>query len=85
MSLWWLSFCGDGEPGKQFLGACIIEAETFPEAIQAAWAAKLNPGGEVLGSPFNYHAPEKLEKFRGRLLTRLECEAMDAELAGKLQ
>lgn len=42
---WYLSFAS---PGK-FLGACVVEADGFIEAVDEANHLGINPGGEVLG------------------------------------
>lgn len=84
--LWWLSFCDTRQPrGHQFLGALLIEAPTPGEAMRAAWALKLNPGGEVA---FHEVTPERiaklgrrLDKWRARLLDRDACTALDLELS----
>ena len=50
MNLFWLSFADGSKPkGTQFLGACVVEAPSFADAIQVAWAHGCNPGGECLG------------------------------------
>ena len=50
MSFWWLSFCDPDRPkGMQFLGGCIVEADSLKDAIQVAWRHDCNPGGEVMG------------------------------------
>lgn len=46
MSLWYLSFVDD-----HFLGACVVEAPSMPDACRKAWALNINPGGQVLGVP----------------------------------
>lgn len=51
--LHWLSFCDPDKPtGTQFLGACIVEADNFGDAIVIAHILKINLGGEVKGCKF---------------------------------
>lgn len=48
MPLYWLSFVdGDRPRGERFLGVAIVEALNEFVVIPAAWAAGVNPGGEV--------------------------------------
>lgn len=48
MTFYWLSFCDSSLPeGEQFLGGCIIAAESGEEAMRKAWKQHCNPGGEV--------------------------------------
>lgn len=93
--IWWLSFADGTRPkGTQFLGVCIVDTgmEGAPEtmdmlaAVQMTHALGINPGGEVQGLP----CPEEREhliqaKWLNRLLSREECEAIDAEMAGRTQ
>ncbi len=47
---WWLSFCDASLPeGSQFLGVVICQGNSLRAAMNAAWAHKANPGGEVEG------------------------------------
>ncbi len=49
MSYFWLSFAdGDLPKGQQFLGACIVQAETNIDAVTKAHLLGINPGGEVM-------------------------------------
>ena len=49
MPWYWLSFVDPDLPeGSQFLGVCIVDGDDPVEAVKVAWAAKCNPGGEVL-------------------------------------
>lgn len=77
--LWWLSFADPDLPtGTQFLGALVIEAPGYMAALTMASMAGLNPGGEVQGMgpiPVSAIAP----KWRGRLLSRADVDALDAE------
>jgi hypothetical protein len=78
----WLSFCDASLPkGSQFLGACIVPGDDVVEAVQAAWRLGCNPGGEALGHVIPSDVePRIADKWKRRLLTRAECEAMDVEL-----
>jgi hypothetical protein len=44
---WYLSFVDKVHGKDKFLGACIVEADNYREAIFQAWMLKINPGGEV--------------------------------------
>jgi len=77
--MWWLSFADPKKPkGKQFLGACIVQALTFMEALQVAHILKINPGGECRGSQFQ-PGRKVPAKWTERLLTLKECGQFDAE------
>ena len=88
MSLFFLSFCDAGLPkGSQFLGGCIVEGGDTGDgridlalAIQAAWRQGCNPGGEVQATPVTEELRDVVQRggWCGRLLSRSECEAMDA-------
>jgi hypothetical protein len=45
MNRWYLSFASQ-EAG--FLGACVIEADDFDDALVTSHTLKINPGGQVL-------------------------------------
>ena len=79
---WWLSFCDATRPkGSRFLGACIVAGNDLRDALQAAWAAGCNPGGEVQGQQIEPEDDALVDaKWRCRLLSRAECDAMDREL-----
>jgi hypothetical protein len=81
-ALYWLSFCDPGRPkGEQFLGACLVEGQSFLDAVRAAHRQRLNPGGEVKGLEVTPASAARVAPaWRGRLLTRQECEALDREL-----
>lgn len=79
----WLSFCDPHRPkGSRFLGVAIVPGAEVITAARVAWALGCNPGGEVEGRAI---PPDKdrliAEHWRGRLLTRAECEAFEEELA----
>lgn len=81
MTLWWLSFYDPKRPeGTRFLGAVIVQAYSFLEAVCRAHKLDINPGGEALGIDFpsEFIIPTK---WINRLLTRPECEQFDAEIA----
>ncbi len=79
---WWLSFCDSDRPtGEQFLGACVVDGGTMPDAVRNAHHLGCNPGGEVMGIAIELGTIDRVgEKWRRRLLNRDECEAMDAEV-----
>lgn len=82
MATHYLSFADPHLPeGQQWLGAVILESDDclgFVGAVTASHMLGLNPGGEVVGFevPDGYVA----RKWMGRLLTRADIEAMDAEM-----
>lgn len=50
LPLFWLSFANNSLPkGERFLGVCIVEGTDILTAIQNAWGARCNPGGQVIG------------------------------------
>lgn len=61
----------------------MVRALTLREALQAAWALEINPGGDVQ----SYHLPdgktsagaEVPEKWVGRLLSKEDTDAYDEE------
>jgi hypothetical protein len=78
--MWWLSFADPDRPeGTQFLGAAIVRAMSFLEAVQVAHHLGINSGGEVqsLQIPPEMKIPEK---WIERLLTKAECEEFDTEM-----
>ena len=85
MNLFWLSFADGSKPkGTQFLGACVVEAPSFADAIQVAWAHGCNPGGECLGREIHsLLVPFVGPEWRDRVLTWKDCEALDAHLEKK--
>jgi hypothetical protein len=83
-TLYWLSFADARRPkGTQFLGACIVTADGFGEAMTTSWLTGCNPGGEVRGTglPPEYSAKVP-PSYIGRLLDPSECEALDAIIVG---
>jgi hypothetical protein len=78
MKSFYLSFADVTLPrGHQWLGACLVKAENEEEAIQTAWKADCNPGGEVL-----IVSPDRdpAEKWFNRLLMREDLLEMGAEI-----
>jgi hypothetical protein len=77
-----LSFADPDRPrGTQFLGACIVEAMHFVEAIKIAHVLGINPGGEVKSQGWEFDDPAKIEFIRERankLMSRQECADFDA-------
>ena len=64
MTWFWLSFADPNKPrGTQFLGASIVLASGFLEAVQKAHALGINPVGEIRGYPMP-SAPEKRHQHR---------------------
>ena len=47
-TFWYLSFADD----DGFLGAVVVEATGFMDAVMKTRTLKINPGGEVMGHPF---------------------------------
>lgn len=82
-SWFWLSFADPQRPkGEQFLGATIIEAHSFDAALRRAWHRGVNPGGEVRGTQLPDDWIKRVpQSYHGRVLTRAECQEIDAILA----
>lgn len=83
-SLFWLSFCDTERPkGQQFLGVVMVRAPTLLEAIKAAWALEINPGGAIeshhLPDGKTHAGAEVPEKWIGRLLSKPEVDAYNEE------
>jgi hypothetical protein len=74
VSWFWLSFCDPKLPkGSQFLGACIVEGDDTPQAVENARKRGLNPGGEVVSVSADPATIAIMpEKWKNRLLTREE-------------
>ena len=87
MSTWWLSFCDPNLPeGSQFLGVSIVRVHGG-DIVLAASAAHIlgcNPGGEVQGFDLEHMGPMVPDSYRDRLLTRAECDEVDAIVAKEL-
>lgn len=70
---WYLSFAGD-----TFLGACIVEAKGFIDAVTESHRLKISPGGQVRGHP----VPEDVvlePRWCNRLLTKADLQEMFPE------
>ncbi len=77
MKLFWLSFADADLPrGSQFLGACIVEAGSFVEAITEAHRLGINPGGGVQAMELPTSAVVD-PSWRGLLMDRATIEAHD--------
>lgn len=49
---WYLSFADPARPeGSRWLGATVVKAMSFPEAVLAARILGCNPGGQIFGHP----------------------------------
>lgn len=85
MKLWWLSFCDAKRPeGQQFLGAVIVPARGFREALAVSWILEINPGGECQGFQVNYApgANPIPEYFLERLLNQKEIDKVQRAVEG---
>ena len=72
MKWFWLSFAD----ADRFLGAVLVPAHSFVEAIKVSWILGLNPGGDVLP----VEAPDGFQPRAGwaeRLLSRADCEEFE--------
>lgn len=84
--MFWLSFADGNLPkGTQFLGACIVCADTFLDAVSKAHRLGINPGGEVIGHKIPSDReflirPEEVEV----LMNRAQCEAQDRRMSQEL-
>lgn len=85
MALWWLSFADPERPaGTQFLGASIVNASSFIEAVRVSHIIGINPGGEVKSVEIPDEAASKIPaSFIERLLSMKEIEELDAVITGK--
>lgn len=76
MNIFYMSFADPERPaGTQWLGACVVEADTFIDAVAHARKVGCNPGGEVMGG----EVPEERRpspEFFDRLLTLDDVKAM---------
>jgi hypothetical protein len=82
VSSWWLSFADADRPeSEQFLGACIVTGDSLSEALQRSYLLECNPGGEVRVIRIAADtAPYIEDKWRRRILTRVECIELDQHL-----
>jgi hypothetical protein len=69
MTYFWLNFIDPDLPEESdFLGAAIVAADDFVEAVKHAHTMGCNPGGEVSGQSFECDGIPA--EFAGRLLDR---------------
>lgn len=76
---WYFSFVDAKLPkGTQFLGACIVQAKTFTEALDKTWILGINPGGEAAFIEVPEEALKNLPGWdmRYKLLSREEAESI---------
>jgi hypothetical protein len=71
---WWLSFVDPDRPdADKFLGAAIVWADTYENALRTARSRGCNPGGEVLGSAIP--RDDIIEpRWQHRLLSRADVD-----------
>jgi hypothetical protein len=68
---WWLSFAdGDG-----FLGAALVAARDFVDAVDVTHRLGINPGGEVLGTEMPLMPVDA--EWTNRLLSLADVRAID--------
>lgn len=80
---WYLSFADGKLPtGTQFLGAIVVRARGFLDAVRQTHRRGINPGGEVQGVdvPAEWNPPEA---FVNRLLSREDIAEMDRQIAAR--
>lgn len=82
MKSFWLSFCSEELPhGEDFLGASIVRATSDLAAVMVAHREGCNPGGQVMMLEVPADVDPLIgDEWRSRLLTREECETLDAQL-----
>lgn len=77
---WWLSFADTRRPeGDHLLGTAIVYGDGLAGALKQAWHRRINPGGEVLGTPLTELVPTG--EWRNRLLNRQQ--SLDADEHGE--
>ena len=71
MKLWYLSFANVTE----FLGCCVVRANSLEGAMEAATREGCNPGGEIMGwaIPGDFNNPYPI----GKLLSKADLERID--------
>ena len=72
LALYYLSFADQ----TGFLGAVVLEAFGFTDAISQAIKKGINPGGECLGEPWPEDVAKPAPEKRNRLLTKEEALAL---------
>lgn len=75
----WLSFADASLPkGQQFLGAAIVNAHSFLEAVKVAHILDINPGGEVQGHEVEVPSGKEIPaQYVERLLNREEIAELE--------
>lgn len=80
--IWWLSFVDPDDPDENgdgaFVGVCMVEADSMPEAVAIAWAKECNPGGDVMGMPFPLWPGESVPMYLRDTLWRGEAARLVA-------
>lgn len=76
MKWWYLSFAGE----DRWNGGCVVEADSFPQAVRASHERECNPGGDVMAREL-VKAPGEL--FRNRRLNMDDLRAWDASEGGE--
>jgi hypothetical protein len=78
----WLSFVDPEKPeGERFLGVAVVHAYDARGAVIVSHLEGCNPGGEVMiAGPFPGAVLPPGGDHVGRLLSRAEAEALDAEI-----
>lgn len=82
----WLSFANPDNRNDSWLGVAIveIEAQTYDVAaltlaLQTAYRAGINPGGEVAGYRLAPETEAEYRPYLGRLLNRADMAVLEAE------
>lgn len=71
---WYLSFCDPTLPaGERWVGGCVVQGPTLDMAVRAAWARRINPGGECMGCPIPHDKLPRGPYRNRRFTTRAEC------------
>lgn len=83
--LFYLSFADPDRPkGTQFLGACVIRAESILDAANRARDLGANPGGEVMGHAIEAKTAALVdERWQNRLLSKEDVIAMDGDVGAR--
>lgn len=86
---YWLSFADASRPhGEQLLGVCIVHAVGMVNAVRAAHALGINPGGEVRGIPIDESAAARLSfdlaEHENRLIPPDEAKALNDRITTEL-
>ncbi len=79
---WYLSFADpERETGTQYLGACIVRAHSYLEAVEVTHVLGINPGGAVSGAAFEQGIPVT---YLDRLLQNTELWKLEKEMKNEL-